>query len=364
MSKILDIQAKTVYKLLKANIKKCIENDDWERYKSQSIQILKQIKLLKEYIESLPTLGDYSEKMAADIEYFESAYYKMIYYKDLWASSDWILYTLQNTVKGTARDFSFKTVNAFIEALLSFQLIKTYKGQISKIINANVSGKQLLMMYDHVRLLTDNFKNKLDDSIYITEKLNEGFFNPFEDVKIEKEQKKEDNKEDRIIKKIKPFNSKNQQSGINYKNDGIYANTTFYRNDIIEESPIHILNDADLYSPNVRKLTFIIDSSKRIFGIPLGLATFARTNKESKKEGNIDYEFDPDKGNKIVIYATRKIKKGDELIFVEDNMCESDNVYDISSIPIDAILDIYPITTNLSKNDPIHTGVPYKSLNF
>lgn len=106
----------------------------------------------------------------------------------------------------------------------------------------------------------------------------------------------------------------------------------------------------------------MIDSSKRLFGIPMGMATVARTSSEARKDPNIDYEFDPENGNKIIIYATKKIKRGEELIFTEDNMCESDNVYDICSAPIDMIRSISTSNNRVSKNDPVHTGVPYKSL--
>ena len=94
----------------------------------------------------------------------------------------------------------------------------------------------------------------------------------------------------------------------------------------------------------------------------MGMATVARTAMEANKDSNIDYEFDPENGNKIVIYATKKIRKGEELIFAEDNMCESDNVYDIVSAPIDMIRSISTSNTSVSKNDPVHTGIGYKSL--
>lgn len=365
MGKITQIQAKAIYKMLKKTIDACIKENNWEFYKSKTLMIAKQIKDLKNYLENCLYPGPSDEKWASDLEYFEAAYYKMIYYKDLWSASDWILFRLENATKNEIRILNFKKVNAFIEALLSFQLIKTYRVQISRIISANVTDKQLLLMFDHVSTLTDGFRIKLDDSLYISEscnRINEGFYNPFD---IEKEDIISNNKkndiEERIIRKIKIYNSKNQEGGIKYKMNGVYANTTFYKDDIIEEAPVYLLHDSDLYSSNVRKLTFMIDSSKRLFGIPMGMATVARSAGESNKDSNIDYEFDPEKGNKIIIYATKKIKRGEELIFKEDNMCESDNIYDICSAPIDMIKGVSVSSSGVSRNDPTHTGVPYNN---
>lgn len=369
MAKVSQYEADRVYEQLKGIVDNCIKYEAWEEYKGKALLVAQLIKKMKNYLENLFLYSKWDEKVEREMEIFEAAYYKMIYYKDLWASTDWILYTLKdysfNDAKRLPRTFTFKDVNAFVESLLSYNLIKTYKGQISKIINANINGKQLLAMFDHVRTLTDNFKNVLDDE-YLTNKLykmNEGFYNPFD---VEKttiiDNKRQNDIEERIIRKIKVYNSKNQEGGIKYKNNGVYANTTFYKDDIIEEAPVYMLHDSDLYSANVRKLTFMIDDSKRLFGIPMGMATVARCAKESNKEGNIDYEFDPNNGNKIIIYATKKIRRGEELIFEEDNMCESDNVYDICSAPIDMIRSVEPNTTGVSNRDSIHTGVPYKAM--
>lgn len=364
MAKVGQIQAKAIYTMLKNTIDECVKEDNWEFYKGRAIIIAKQIKDLKNYLENCPLPGPRDYKWASDLEYFEAAYYKMVYYKDLWSASDWILYTLQNETKKEIRIINIKQVNAFIKALLSFQLIKTYRGQISKIINANVIGKQLLLMFEHIKSLTDNFREDLDDNLYISESysINEGFYNPFDNENEKEEIAPNKNIEERIIRKIKVYNSKNQEGGIKYKNNGVYANTSFYKDDIIEEAPVYILHDADLYSPNVRKLTFMIDSSKRLFGIPMGMATVARSANEANKESNIDYEFDPEKGNKIIIYATKKIRRGEELIFAEDNMCEFDNVYDICSAPMDMIRSFEPSSTGVSKNDPIHSGQSYKAV--
>ena len=289
MAKVGEIQAESIYRLMKKTINDCIEKNEWEFYKNKTLGVAKWIKDLKNYLENrmYPTPRD--EKWASDLEYFEAAYYKMVYFKDLWSASDWILFVLENEAKGTSQIFNISKVNAFISGLLSFQLIKTYRGQISRIINANITGKQLLMMYNHVRMLTDNFREPLDDSMFITEsfsKINEGFYNPFDidEAPIIDDRKKND-VEERIIRKIKVYNSKNQEGGIKYKNNGVYANTTFYKDDIIEEAPVYILHDSDLYSANVRKLTFMIDDSKRIFGIPMGMATVARSANEANKDG-------------------------------------------------------------------------------
>ena len=368
MAKITQYEARRVYADLKSLIDDCVKNDAWELYKNKTLIIAQWIKKLKSYLENRQFTTPVDDRWADELEYFEAAYYKIIYYSDLWASTDWIMYTLENNKinlnKKGIKILTYNQINAFVDNLLSFRLIKTYRAQIAKIINANINPTQLLLVYDHVRTLTDNFRRNLNKSYApVNEKFSAGFFNPFNnDEKEEIKVNTPSNVEDRIIRKIKIYNSKNQEGGIKYKANGVYANTTFYKDDIIEEAPVYILHDADLYSPNVRKLTFMIDPSKRLFGIPMGMATVARCSDVAKKDGNIDYEFDPEKGNKIVIYATKKIKRGEELIFEEDNICESENVYDICSAPIDMIKDVTPSSSGVSNNDPIHSGYAYKSL--
>lgn len=369
MAKVSQYEARNVYSQLKDIVNECTKNDAWETYKSKALLVFQLIKKLKNYLENRFYTTPVDDRWAEEIEYFESAYYKMIYYKDLWASTDWILYTLNDYVlhdkKIITKTLSYKYINAFVESLLSFQLIKTYKSQIAKIVNANISGKQLMAIYDHVKSITDNFRFKIEDNVLLGEsyKINEGFYNPFDSEDYRKDEiASNKDKEERIIRKIKVYNSKNQEGGIKYKNNGVYANTTFYKDDIIEEAPVYMLHDSDLYSANVRQLTFMIDSSKRIFGIPMGMATVARCANEANKEGNIDYEFDLDKGNKIIIYATKKIKRGEELVFEEDNMCESNNIYDICSAPMDMIRSVEPSNSGVSTSDSVHSGHPYKAI--
>ena len=92
--------------------------------------------------------------------------------------------------------------------------------------------------------------------------------------------------------KIKIYNAKNQATGIKYESNKVVATKAFYRGDIIENAPVRILSDEDLYSPNVRDLVFMIDETKRLFGIPFGLASVARDESQTSLSANIDYEFD------------------------------------------------------------------------
>ena len=196
--------------------------------------------------------------------------------------------------------------------------------------------KTLSDFFNNVKIRSNNFTS-----------LNESFYNPFDDDLLNDlddnvidEPKEITPEEDRIIRKIKLYNNKSKVGGVQFKDDRVYASKTFYMDDIIEVAPVRILDDADLYSSNVRKLTFPIDLSRRIFGIPFGIGSMARSEVETGIHGNIDYEYDPSNKNEIVIYATRKINKGDELVFVNDNKMELSKTFNSNYSHPDEILSI------------------------
>lgn len=313
-----------------------ITDKNIEYYLDSVYKIDKDLKILNKFIQSYT--GSMIDRMQKDYNNFVALYYKLLYYSDLWASADWIKMSIDEfNDKGKHDDFkvSIINVNKFIEALLSGNNPLKYKQEIAKIINGKMVPKTLNDFYKNIKIRTDNFQA-----------LNEGFYNPFDDEllfdgnEIVDEPKVVKTPESRIIKKLKIYNNKSKIGGVQFKDNKVYATKTFYMDDIIEVAPVRILDDADLYSSNVRKLTFPIDLSKRIFGIPFGIGSAARSEIETDIPGNIDYEYDPDKSDQIIIYATKRINKGDELIFVNDNKMEIQKTFNSNYIHQDEILGI------------------------
>lgn len=306
-------EARKSYEYLNSLYNYIVKNNLWEYCEQYALSVNKHINNLKK-LPGINPKGDMgASTWFASIEKFEKFYYKILYYKDLWASSDWILDVLDEIALGKMHKIS--EVNNFIKALLSDEFILLYKKEIARIIRGTISQKMLYNIYLSVRRKTDGFT-------YI----NEGFYNPFNDEDMVVSQKttidvKPDN--DRIIKSIKIYNNANKIGGLIYKNGRVFANKTFYVDDIIEIAPVRILQNADLYSSSVRQITFPIDTARGIFGVPFGIGSIARNEMETGISGNIDYEYDPSIGNEIKIYATKTIKRGEELIFVDDNKFEN-----------------------------------------
>lgn len=309
-----------------------------EDYSSQLFRIESNMKIIKKFINSTyeTEFKDDAVKLYNECEIL---YYKILFFDELWASTDWIKETLDEYLdkKFLLRDgLSYQIINKFVETLLSGDNPKRYKSEIAKIVAGKMIPKTLSDFFNNVKIRSNNFTS-----------LNESFYNPFDDDLLNDlddnvidEPKEITPEEDRIIRKIKLYNNKSKVGGVQFKDDRVYASKTFYMDDIIEVAPVRILDDADLYSSNVRKLTFPIDLSRRIFGIPFGIGSMARSEVETGIHGNIDYEYDPSNKNEIVIYATRKINKGDELVFVNDNKMELSKTFNSNYSHPDEILSI------------------------
>lgn len=338
-----------------------MEKVEYINCQSYALIYNKNLKVLKSYVDSIIRIDEFDKKIIESIIPFEAGYLKLLYYQELWASADWVLSTLNQIAgHGMIDEITIGQVNRFIESLLSDNNIINYKAEIAKIVRGNVIPKRLFALYNNMRIRTDNFRA-----------LNEAFYNPFDDEmlsnayeesyvnNIQSSVKKKE--EERLIRKIRVYNAKNRTSGVRYDNNKVYATQNFYRGDIIENAPVRILSDEDLYSPNVRELVFMIDSSKRLFGIPFGIASIARDESQTSLSANVDYEFDPEKGNVISIYAIKKIRPGDELIFKNDDFIKESSYYTQDQSQYNDFHDI-KVDTNVSKNDPCHGGMPYPSL--
>ena len=250
-----------------------ITDKNIEYYLDSVYKIDIDLKILNKFIQSYT--GSMIDRMQKDYNNFVALYYKLLYYSELWASVDWIKMTLDEFNNKNSRldsyEIPIRHVNKFVESLLSGNNPIKYKNEIARIISGKMAAKTLNDFYKSVKVRTDNFSM-----------INEGFYNPFDDDLLDNDividQPKNITPDDtKLIKKIKLYNNKSKVGGIQFKDNKVYASKTFYMDDIIETAPVRILDDADLYASNVRKLTFPIDLSKRIFGIPFGIGSIARS---------------------------------------------------------------------------------------
>ena len=322
---------------------KIINDDVWNNANNETYQLFSMIKIFKKEMNIIGTPSRTYENMFKSIEKFEYVYNRLLINDDLYAASDWIQYTLYNYAnRGTKivvnENITIELVLKFIDAILSKNNLTLYKNEIIKIINGKISPKALYNLYKLIEIKSDNFK-----------RLNESFYNPFDDDLLDdifteepKYQSKNDDINSKLIRKIKPYN-KSKVGNLLYKDDKVFANRNFFKGDIIEICPVRILHDEDLYSSNVRKIVFPIDLSQRIFGVPFGLSSVARSENEAKLGGNVDFEYDPSKSKEIIIKAISNIKRGDEIIFICDNKMQYDKNLSPEHIHPDEIIKITPI---------------------
>lgn len=149
-----------------------------------------------------------------------------------------------------------------------------------------------------------------------------GFFNPFDDMVDSKNELPSVDihtkaKKGMDILGIKLWNKdKFKKTNAYCDGESIYAKKTFFPDDIIENSPVRIFDNNDLFSRNIRELAFPIDPARRLYGLPLGYISYYKTDKDSGKEANVDYEcYQAENGMWFIrIIAIGKINKNDELI--------------------------------------------------
>ena len=153
-------------------------------------------------------------------------------------------------------------------------------------------------------------------------KLYEGFYNPFDDdiEPIQTIKRYKASPVDRGVKisRVKLWDN-NTTEKIYFENGKMFAGKFFGKGDTIEICPVRLIHDEDLYSKNIRDISFTIDSEKRIYAIPFGYASYYRNSKETTLSPNADYELIPNEHPTIRIYATSNIKKGQEIVLVAED---------------------------------------------
>lgn len=202
--------------------------------------------------------------------------------------------------------------------------------------NARFSNKR--------NLLTESksYQNVLDklskEYLFRKKHINEAFSNPFDDDvessndNVYIDDYNYDSSDGSPLKKnIKIYNvglwNNDVDDKVSYREGKMISNRRFYRGDIIERSPVELIGHADLYSKKIREFAFVVDREKDIYAIPFGHAMFYRNGKDKHLYPNADYSVNFEtQWPYIEIYATKDIKKGDEVVLYAD---DSDFVNDV-----------------------------------
>ena len=230
------------------------------------------------------------------------------------------------------RDAIMESIAAIDEARYRAGIVG--KNELSKLLSLaegySVMCRESGMNIDESEMFTRTAERFVKEYKYRMKTLNEGFENPFDedediDINTRYEERCDVVPEDAVkIRGCRLWND-NADGKINYRDGKIVAGKFFAPNDTIEMCPVRIIKPADMYSRAVRDFAFDIDPSKNLYGIPFGYASYYRSNLDCNMEPNADYEYIDGPNRSIKIFATKPIKKGNEIIlFVGKEMFDNE----------------------------------------
>ena len=270
---------------------------------------------------------------------------------------------------------SISVINSkFNNNLNNDNLLKIYnfiknnnKYKIKILFNKNINNLLIISTIKNNFLLTFiDLSNKdwYNDfkSIIKNFNLNEGFSNPFNNASKKNLESTEppiiNNTTKNLIKDVKLWNCNERLNKIKCVNNKIFANTKFFKDDIVEEAPVIILSNEDLYTKNIRNIVFDISPNK--FGIPLGYTSLYRKSSDTNKKHNLDFKYDLE-NNKLIFIANRNIDEGEELIIndnkiIYDNQLKEDSFVDSLSPSVYNPSDIGIV--NIKALSDINSGYP------
>lgn len=161
---------------------------------------------------------------------------------------------------------------------------------------------------------------------YRNRTLNEGFENPFDtdddvDINFRYDDKCDGIPDDAITFKRIRLDNPDKNGKVMYKDGKVVATHFFAPNDTIEICPVRLIAPSDMYSRTVRDFAFEIDPENGVYGIPFGYGSYYRSNLDCNLEPNADYIYDAgagSNGRSIRIFATRPIRKGNEIVLKAD----------------------------------------------
>lgn len=224
------------------------------------------------------------------------------------------------------RDSIFESLSKIESIRYRFGLIKS--SDINKLFNLT-EAYAVLCKTNNLSMQEADMFMRISERIsseyrYRNLVLNEGFENPFDDydstddIKIRYDELCDSEPNDAVkIGGIRLWND-NTNGKIVYDNGRITAGKFFAVNDTIESCPVRLITTSDLYSRSVRDFAFGIDPDHGIYAIPFGYASFYRSNLDCNLEPNADYEYVDGPNKTIRIYATRPIRKGNEIVLQAD----------------------------------------------
>ena len=245
-------------------------------------------------------------------------------YGALEAAAPWITKTYNAAVSRSSspnlnsRRLTADDTRRFIGMITSGDSIRRYKNKINALSMRSMTDAMLVKLVNSV-LFSSNSTPLSESLAYGGSSLHEGFFNPYDtdddgngnEITIKPAAKKPG-----IVKNVRMWKSNRRDKTV-YKNGRMFAGRLYSADDVVDECPVYELSTSDMYSPRIRDIAILIDPDTRRYGVPMGMANYYRTSDETGTKPNVDYVYNPDEGV-IRIYATRKIRVGDELVMKSD----------------------------------------------
>lgn len=245
-------------------------------------------------------------------------------YGALETAAPWITKTYNAAVSRSSspniksRRLTADDTRRFIGMITSGDSIRRYKNKINALSMRSMTDAMLVKLVNSV-LFSSNSTPLSESLAYGGSSLHEGFFNPYDmdddgngnEITIKPAAKKPG-----IVKNVRMWKSNRRDKTV-YKNGRMFAGRLYSADDVVDECPVYELSTSDMYSPRIRDIAILIDPDTRRYGVPMGMANYYRTSDETGTKPNVDYVYNPDEGV-IRIYATRKIRVGDELVMKSD----------------------------------------------
>lgn len=159
-------------------------------------------------------------------------------------------------------------------------------------------------------------------------RLNEGFYNPFDDDDENLDLKSLESKDHAPkinIKGLYTWDPKKKQK-IKYEGGKVIACTTFLPNDTIEEAPVKNVSKGDMYSRFIRDNAICIDKERNMYVVPFGYVPFYNTTDDIRETPNarVIVKFNDDNSvSNAEVVATAEIKPGREIIIDAGDRAEN-----------------------------------------
>jgi hypothetical protein len=197
-------------------------------------------------------------------------------------------------------------------------------------------------------------------------KLEEDFYNPFDDEEISSNRKSEhiSDRSDALSLKKDVFSpSKLQWTKTDNGDYTVKANGNFYKGDIVEICPIIMLEDSVQSIKTLNDKVFEIDKSQNMYGVVLGYGTLYRHSQKP----NLDFAYNKST-RQMHFIAKRNISKNEELTIdygkdyweqrmnfnnkpdVEESQIQPNN------LDIQSHKEIKNISNPQNKNNPVYSG--------